>query len=138
MKADYVKSSPTFFRLILMAMGLGTAALLLLAWVFAAPLEEAADLSRVPNPSHSAWFLLWMQELVSYANAFIYLIIGIGVVFGLLPWLPRTEPSRWATWFPNDQKVINLMTVGCFVLIITLTVIAFYFRGENWSFVWPF
>lgn len=138
MKAEYVKSSPTFFRMIFIAIGLCAGVLLLLAWLFAAPLQEAADLSQVPNPSHSAWFLLWMQELVSYSNNFIYLIIGLGIFFFLLPWLPRTEPAHWATWFPRDQKLINLATVSSFILIILLTIVAFYFRGENWSFVWPF
>ena len=137
MKKDYVKSSPTFFRMILVAMGLCAAVLLLLAWFIPAPLQEAADLSRVPNPSHSAWFLLWMQEMVSYSNVFIYLIIGMGVFFCLLPWLPRTEAAIWATWFPKDQWLINLATVVCFALIVLLTIIAMYFRGENWSFVWP-
>lgn len=138
MKHDYVKSDPTFFRMILIAMGLCSAALLLLAWFIAAPLQEAADLSRVPNPSRSAWFLLWMQELVSYSNAFVYLIIAMGAFFCLLPWLPRTEPAFWAAWFPRDQRLINLATVSSFVLIILLTIVAIYFRGENWSFVWPF
>ncbi len=138
MKKDYVKSNPTFFRMILIAMGLCGAALLLLAWFIAAPLQEAADLSRVPNPSRSAWFLLWMQELVSYSNALVYLIIGMGAFFCLLPWLPRTEAAFWAAWFPRDQRLINLATVISFVLIILLTIIAMYFRGENWSFVWPF
>lgn len=138
MKKDYIKSSPTFFRMILVAMGLCAAVLVLLAWLISAPLQEAADLSRVPNPSRSAWFLLWMQELVSYSNNFIYLIIGMGAFFCLLPWLPRTEPAFWATWFPKDQWLINLITVLSFALIVLLTISAMYFRGENWSFVWPF
>lgn len=138
MKTDYVKSNPTFFRLILRAMFFCILLLLLLAGLIAAPLQEAADLARVPNPSHSAWFLLWMQELVSYSNTFVYLILAMGAFFCLLPWLPRTEPARWATWFPRDQRFINLTTAASFSLIVALTIIALYFRGENWSFVWPF
>jgi hypothetical protein len=138
MKHDYVKSDPTFFRMILLSMGLCAAVLLLLAWFIAAPLQEAADLSRVPNPSRSAWFLLWMQELVSYSNTFVYLIIALGGFFCLLPWLPRTQVATWATWFPKDQWPINLVTGISFALIVLLTIIALYFRGENWSFVLPF
>lgn len=138
MRDNYVRSAPTFFRMILTAMGLCSAVLLVLAWLIAAPLQEAADLSRVPNPSHSAWFLLWTQELVSYSNDFIYLIIAMGAFFCLLPWLPRTEAAIWATWFPKDQRLVNLTTVISFALIVLLTIIALYFRGENWSFVWPF
>ena len=57
---------------------LGCVALLLLAWLFPAPLQEAADVTRVPNPARSAWFLLWMQELISYSAALVYLIAALG------------------------------------------------------------
>ncbi|ADU67315.1 hypothetical protein Selin_2604 [Desulfurispirillum indicum S5] len=138
MKHEYIKSSPTFFQLILRAMGAACVFLVTLALLIPAPLQEAADMSEVPNPAHSGWFLLWMQELVSYSNAFIYLIIALGVFFGMLPWLPRTRPAEKAQWFSRDQGIINSITLISFAGILVLTVIALYFRGENWSFVLPF
>jgi len=135
---DFVKSSPHFFRLIKRAFAAVCVLLLLLAAVIPAPLQEAADFGRVPNPSKSAWFLLWTQELVSYSNSFVYLIVAMGLFFALLPWLPRTRPSERACWFPREQRVVNLVTLASFVLILTLTVIGLFFRGENWSFVLPF
>ncbi|MDY6849622.1 MAG: selenite/tellurite reduction operon b-type cytochrome membrane protein ExtQ [Thermodesulfobacteriota bacterium] len=136
--SDYVKSSPHFFRLIKRAFIAVCIILLVLAAVVPAPLQEAADFGRVPNPSKSAWFLLWAQELVSYSNSFVYLIVAMGLFFALLPWLPRTRPAVRARWFPPEQRVVNLLTLASFVLIITLTIIGFFFRGENWSFVLPF
>ena len=65
---EYVHSDPHFFRLIKVAMAFGLVLLLLLAAVIPAPLEGPADISRVPNPVKSAWFLMWIQELVMVVN----------------------------------------------------------------------
>lgn len=136
--SEYLKSSPHFFRLIKWAFALGTLAVLLLAALLPAPLEEAADLGRVPNPSKSAWFLLWMQELVSYGNAWVYLIVALAVVYTLLPWLPGLPAVRRARWFPREQRLVNVLTLLVFLTILALTLVALVFRGENWSLVWPF
>jgi hypothetical protein len=135
---NYLHSSPHFFRLIKVAFAAGVAALLLLAWLLPAPLQEAADFARVPNPARSAWFLLWMQELVSYSAAFVYLIVAIAIFFAVLPWLPVSAPAQSARWLPADQRLVNWLTLIVFVGIVALTVLAMYFRGENWSLVVPF
>lgn len=135
---NYVKSDPVFFRLIKQSMAAIIIVVVVFAALFPAPLLDPADVSRVPNPSRAAWFLIWMQELVSYSKYAIYPIILLGGVFCVLPWLPKMGPSEQARWFPADQKIINLATVLSFLVIVALTVVAFYFRGENWSFGWFF
>lgn len=134
---DYVPSDPHLFRLVKGACAIGVAALLLLAWLVPAPLQEAADIGRVPNPARSAWFLLWMQELVSYSARFVYLIAALALFFAALPWLFRATPAA-ARWLPPEQRLVNRITLGVFAGIVLLTVIACYFRGENWSLVVPF
>jgi len=134
----YLRSSPYFFRLIKASFAAGIAALLLMAWFVPAPLQEAADFARVPNPARSAWFLLWMQELVSYSSAFVYLIAALAVFFTLLPWLPISLPAEKASWLPADQRLVSWLTLIVFVGIVALTVVAMFFRGENWSLVVPF
>lgn len=136
--SDYVKASPHFFRIIKIAFALTLLALLGLAFFIEAPLQGPADISRVPNPSKSAWFLMWTQELVSYTTGMIYLILGLGALFMLLPWLPISPPAERARWFPRDQRIVNLLTLVSFVGIVILTVVAIYFRGENWSLVFGF
>ena len=135
---NYVKSDPTFFRLILRAMAATVLATVLFAALFPAPLLEPADVSRVPNPSRAAWFLIWMQEVVSYSKYAIYSVVLLGGIFALLPWVPGVLPAKRACWWPRDQRWVNWLSGLCFVFIVLLTVIAFYFRGENWSFVLPF
>lgn len=136
--SDYVNASPHFFRIIKIAFAVTLVTLLILAIWIQAPLQGPADISRVPNPSKSAWFLMWTQELVSYATGMIYLVLGLGVTFLLLPWLPCSPPAERARWFSGEQRIVNWLTVISFVGIVLLTLIAMYFRGENWSFVFGF
>ena len=132
---DYIKSSPYFFRIIKISFAALIAVLLVLAFFVEAPLQGPADISHVPNPSKSAWFLMWTQELVSYSNLLVYLILGLGVVFILLPWLPGSPVAEQARWFGKEQRGVNILVLLSFTAIVLLTVIAIYFRGENWAFV---
>jgi hypothetical protein len=134
----YIKSSPYFFRLIGYAMAMAIGGLLVLALIFPAPLQEPANLGIVPNPVKSAWFLLWIQELVSYSSLLIYPVIAGTLFFLLLPWLPVSSPAHKAKWFPRDQRTITTATIVVFLAIVTLTVVANFFRGENWSLIFPF
>jgi hypothetical protein len=133
----YLKSSPHFFRLIRRSFWGCVALLLILADLIPAPLQEPAKLSVVPNPVKSAWFLLWIQELVSYRVWLIYPLILAGLLFVALPWLQRAAPET-AVWFGPRHRVIAVAVLGMFLGIVLLTVIGLFFRGENWALVWPF
>ena len=137
MKQGFVKSSPHFFRLIKLSMLLFISAMLILAALIPAPLQEAANPAQTPNPVKSAWFLLWIQELVSYSGLLIYVVIAIGLGFLALPWLPGSGRINRARWFPREQRIINLVTVAIFIAILLLTMIAFFLRGSNWSLTIP-
>lgn len=134
---DYIKSSPHFFRLIKLAATLFCGAVFVLAFFITAPLQTPADIRHVPNPVKSAWFLLWIQELVSYSSYLSYLVAAIGAFFLLIPWLPISPPATRARWFADGQLPVTLITVVTFTAILTLTIIAMFFRGENWSFIAP-
>lgn len=135
---DYIHSSPYFFRLIKIAFLGGILVLLVLAFFFPAPLQEPADVGRVPNPAKSAWFLLWMQELVSYSNALIYLILALAAGLACLPWWPGIPRAERARWFPAEQKIVSWLTLTVLAGIVLLTLVVVFFRGENWAFVLPF
>jgi len=113
-------------------------AVLVLAVFIVAPLQEPADISRVPNPVKSAWFLLWIQELVSYSKYFAYLVAILAGLFLALPWLPPSRVADKARWFPGDQLFVNIMTLITLGVIVTLTIVAMFFRGKNWAFIVPF
>ncbi|QWV93301.1 cytochrome B6 [Geomonas oryzisoli] len=138
MKRGYVKSSPHFFRLIKIALALTVLVLMVLAALVPAPLQEQANLARVPNPVKSAWFLLWIQELVSYSKYLIYLVLALVAGFLALPWLSRPAPSQCACWFPRGSRVVTCAALVTCALVLALTVVAMFCRGANWQFVSPF
>ncbi len=113
-------------------------ALVVLAVFVPAPLQEEASLAHVPNPVKSAWFLLWIQEIVSYSKYLINLVLIGAVCALLLPWLPRMQPAHNAAWLPRDQRWTNFLTIAAFGVIVALTILAMFFRCENWALCIPF
>lgn len=135
---DYIPSSPFFFGLIKRAMAILVGLLFLLALLIPAPLQEPGDLAGAPNPAKAAWFLLWTQELVGHSKYLVYVIMLVGLYFLLLPYLPGSPEAKRAQWLPKDQLWVNIVTLTTFLGILFLTIIAMFFRGENWAFVYPF
>ena len=138
MTRGYVKSSPYFLRRVKIALVLLVLVLLILACFITAPLQEPANIARVPNPVKSAWFLLWIQELVSYSNYLIYAVLALAVACILLPWLPGQRHVKHAAWLARDRVIVNSVALSVLITVLTLTIIAMFFRGENWAFVLPF
>jgi hypothetical protein len=134
----YIKSSPRFFRLIKLSFFVFTISVLCLAIFVPAPLQEQGTIARVPNPVKSAWFLLWIQELVSHSKYMINLVIVLAICFIILPWLPWLTPAEKAGWFKKDQLSVNIFTILTYFIILALTVVAMFFRGENWAFIRAF
>ncbi len=133
MKSGFVKSSPHLFRLIIRSYLALLTALLLLAALIPAPLQTAADPRVTPNPVRSAWFLLWIQELVSWSRFMIWPVLLLTVICFLLPWLPGQVRSHQAQWLLPGQRRISIAAVLLALTLLLLTVIAMFFRGPNWS-----
>lgn len=135
---DYIKSAPRFFRLIAGSGLLFTALVLVGAIFLPAPLLGPADAGAPPNPAKSAWFLLWIQEVVSHRTSLVYPVLLLGLVFLFLPWLPLFGTVQAASWLPRTQRAVNLLALVTFVAIVLLSIIAAVFRGPQWTFVRPF
>lgn len=135
--SDHVPSSPHFFRPVVRALLIAIAILLLAAALVPAPLETAADATRPPNPAKSAWFLLWIQELVSHNTLWMYAVLMLAVLLVALPWLRRTEALH-AAWFQRGERVIATMVLAAVLGIAMLTFVALFMRGENWRLHAPF
>jgi len=97
-----VPSTP-FMTVRLLLVTLATVAVcVILALVFAAPLEEAANPEVTPNPAKAPWYFLGLQELVGY-SALVGGVIVPGVVIaglGLIPFLDK-EQAGIGVWFTN-------------------------------------
>jgi multisubunit Na+/H+ antiporter MnhB subunit len=133
----YVRSSPHFFRPVGWAMLLGIFALLLLAALVQAPLEPPADPAHAPNPAKSAWFLLWIQELVSYSTLAIYVAIALSLFLVVLPWLPLPKLEH-ARWLPREHRTLAVGVLAAALLVLLLTVVGLFLRGPDWRLVLPF
>lgn len=133
----YVRSSPHFFRPVGRSMLLGLAVLAVLAALVPAPLEPPADPAHAPNPAKSAWFLLWIQELVSYSTLAIYVAVGLAAFLVALPWvpLPKLEHARW---LPREHRAVWVLVLASALLVLALTVVGLFFRGPDWRLVSPF
>ena len=98
-----------------------------------APLGVPADFTTPPNPAKSAWFLLWIQEVVGIRG---YLFNGLALVFVLYLFLPDISKRKQGyRWFSKDDLFTWSFTLLFSIFIIILTILAYYFRGENWSLV---
>jgi len=101
--------------------------------VFKAPLGPPADFVNPPNPAKSAWFLLWIQELVSIRGYLFNILVLIFIFYLFLPEISMRKEGY--KWFSKDDIVVWGFTVFLSVMIVILTIVAYFFRGENWSFV---
>lgn len=133
----YVKSSPHFFRPVGRSMLLAVAVMLLLAALVPAPLETPADPAHAPNPAKSAWFLLWIQELVSYSTLAIYVALGLAAFLVALPWLPVPKLEH-ARWLPREHWPLAVAVLAAAGLVLALTIVGLYLRGPDWRLALPF
>lgn len=134
---SYVNSSPRLFRLVKWGALSCLAALVLSALLLPAPLDLPADPAHPPNPAKSAWFLLWLQELVSHGTRAIYVAVALVAILVALPWFPVPRPEH-AVWFPREHRAVAAFVLLACAFVLALTAVGLFFRGPNWALVSPF
>ena len=123
---------------------------LVLSFVFKAPLEEPANPSVTPNPAKAPWYFLWLQEIVTDTtiNLGFYTINGalIGgiilptLLIALAVWWPyrdRSGINSVGVWLSPERKKQNYVFIGICMAIIIFTIIGTFLRGPYWNFYWP-
>ena len=133
----YVRSSPHFFRPVKRALVALVVLLLVLAALVPAPLGPKADPAHPPNPAKSAWYLLWVQELVSWSTPAVFLALALVLALVALPWLalPRLEHARW---LPPEHRRVQVAVLLAAFLVLALTLVGLFLRGPDWRLVSPF
>jgi len=134
---EHVPSSPRLYRLVLRSAAAWLAVLLVAAAWLRAPLQPAADPAHAPNPAKAAWFLLWIQELVSHGTAWIDVVGVLAVLAFALPWLRRTRAER-ARWFAPGERVVGAVVLALALGVLALTLVALLLRGAEWQLRAPF
>ena len=112
--------------------------LLILAFLFDAPLEEVANPNHPPNPAKAPWYFLGLQELVSYSAFTGGVLIPTLIVAGLMA-IPYVDRKRAGIgrWFAPERATANTLFLAFLIVMVILIIIGMYFRGPNWSFVFP-
>jgi quinol-cytochrome oxidoreductase complex cytochrome b subunit len=147
---DSVSSSPHLVRRIWLVTLLTFLSVLILSFVFRAPLEAPANPSVTPNPAKAPWYFLWLQELVTITTVKIGSFTINGALMGgiILPtvllalgiWWPYRDRSGNAAvgvWFAPERSKQNYVFLGICLFIIVLTIIGTFLRGPYWNFYWP-
>lgn len=111
---------------------------LLLAILFDAPLEELANPVHPPNPAKAPWYFLALQELVAH-SAFLGGVLIPGLLVLALLLLPYVDKKRVGIgrWFARERRTATTIFLAVLVVFVILTLVATYFRGPNWQWIWP-
>jgi quinol-cytochrome oxidoreductase complex cytochrome b subunit len=145
-----VPSAPHLVRRIWLATAGTLVCTVLLAILFRAPLETAANPSVTPNPAKAPWYFLWLQEIVTDTTlnlgfmtingALIGGILLPGLLLGLAAWWPYRDSSSInavGVWFSPERRRQNLFFLAIVLLVLVFTVIGTFLRGPYWNFYWP-
>ena len=112
-----------------------TAFLLIFSWVVNAPLLQAADPNKTPNPSKAPWYFLGLQELLTMFHPMIAGVTLPGVALILLilaPYLDRNPSNK-----PEDRKFMTTMMTVHLMFWAVLVIIGSFFRGPGFNFTFP-
>jgi len=136
---DSVFSWPNLLVAELFVFVLTISAVLVVSLLFNAPLEQPVNVMHPPNPAKAPWYFLGLQEMVSY-SAF-WGGIGIpGLMVTLLLLVPYIDRGTAGVgrWFAKERLLANTIFLTLVILNVIFIVIGTFFRGPNWSLVWPF
>ena len=105
-----------------------------------APLEEAANPTRTPNPSKAPWYFLGLQEMLVYfdpwhAGVVLPTIIIVGLM--VIPFIDTNPRGNGYYCFKDRKWEILTFIFGFHVLWVTMIIIGTFFRGPGWNLFWP-
>jgi len=139
LEEDTVFSWPNLLIAELFVLLLTIAGVMIVSFLFNAPLEQPVNVMHPPNPAKAPWYFLGLQEQVSY-SAFWG---GIGIpgiellLLVLLPYFDRGKEGV-GSWFARQRILANSLFLVFVIANVILIVIGTFFRGANWQFVSPF
>ena len=139
LEEDTIFSWPNLLIAELFVLLLTIAGVMIVSFLFNAPLEQPVNVMHPPNPAKAPWYFLGLQEQVSY-SAF-WGGIGIpGIELLLLVLLPYFDRGKQGVghWFARQRILANSLFLVFVIANVILIIIGTFFRGANWQFVSPF
>jgi len=115
----------------------------LIFWAIAlpAPLEEAANIAKTPNPSKAPWYFLGLQEMLVYYDPWMAgVVLPSLVVAGLMaiPYLDFNKQGNGYYTIKERPFSYVVFQFGFLEMWITLIVLGTLLRGPNWNFFGPY
>jgi len=115
----------------------------LIFWAIAlpAPLEEAANIAKTPNPSKAPWYFLGLQEMLVYYDPWMAgVVLPSMIVAGLMaiPYLDFNKKGNGYYTIKERPFSYTIFQFGFLEMWITLIVLGTLLRGPNWNFFGPY
>jgi quinol-cytochrome oxidoreductase complex cytochrome b subunit len=107
--------------------------------LFNAPLEEGANPSVTPSPVKAPWFLVGMQELLSWGAPFFFGVLVPNIMIVLIILIPYMDRGREGigVWFHPSRRIPNIIFTAVVTVYLGLIIIGQFLRGPGWVFYWP-
>lgn len=105
-----------------------------------APLEEAANPTRTPNPSKAPWYFLGLQEMLVYFDPWLAgVVLPTLIIVGLMmiPFIDINPEGNGYYSFKARKYEILTFFFGFHVLWVSMIIIGTFFRGPGWNLFWP-
>ncbi|MBI3091825.1 MAG: cytochrome bc complex cytochrome b subunit [Candidatus Tectomicrobia bacterium] len=115
------------------------ALLLIISFVFDAPLEQLADPEKTPNPAKAPWYFLGLQEMLSWGPPIIGGVIVptvVSLVLMALPYFDRS-PRGVGEWCASQRWRAVVLFTAVLLFFTIITILGTLFRGPNWRFTVP-
>jgi len=117
-------------------------AIALTVWsiVIDAPLEEAANPTKTPNPSKAPWYFLGLQDILVYFDPwFAGVIAPVLIIVGLMliPYLDINPKGNGYYTYHERKVAIWVYAFGFLVLWIALIIMGVFLRGPGWNLFMP-
>ena len=137
---DKVHTWPHLVRMEFLVALFVLVALVVWALMVDAPLEEAANPTRTPNPSKAPWYFLGLQEMLVYfdpwhAGVVLPSLIIVGLM--VIPYIDINPRGNGYYCFKDRKWELLTFFFGFHVLWITMIIIGTFFRGPGWNLFWP-
>jgi Cytochrome b(C-terminal)/b6/petD len=108
--------------------------------VIDAPLEEAANPTKTPNPSKAPWYFLGLQDILVYFDPwFAGVIAPVLIIVGLMliPYLDVNPKGNGYYTYMERKLAIWVYSFGFIVLWIALIIMGVFLRGPGWNLFMP-
>jgi Cytochrome b(C-terminal)/b6/petD len=120
---------------------LATIVLVIWGMGFHAPIEEAANPARTPNPSKAPWYFLGLQEMLVYYDPWLAGVVFPSlIIVGLMaiPYIDLNPKGNGYFTFKERKVEITIFMFGFLIQWVLLVILGTFLRGPNWNFFGPY